>query len=135
MDRSPLWALIAGISQTFACALPAIAADASDCPNGTVRFGIESYDSAARFTPIYAKLGKLIGDKLGCKVEVLVATSYNAETEAMRNDKLDIGEFGPLIYVLAHQVAKAEAVAAFWHRRRRARYVLGKPRHLSGFRH
>jgi len=31
----------------------------------------------------------------------------------MRNSKLEIGEFGPLGYVLAHQVAKAEAVAAF----------------------
>src|SRR5207237_6043265 len=55
----------------------------------------------------------LIGEKLGCKVEVFIATSYNAEIEAMRNGKLDIGEFGPLGYVLAHQVAKAEAVAAF----------------------
>jgi phosphonate transport system substrate-binding protein len=44
---------------------------------------------------------------------VFVATSYNAEIEAMRNGKLEIGEFGPLGYVLAHQVAKAEAVAAF----------------------
>lgn len=40
-------------------------------------------------------------------------TGYNAEIEAMRNGKLEIGEFGPLGYVLAHQVAKAEAVAAF----------------------
>jgi phosphonate transport system substrate-binding protein len=31
----------------------------------------------------------------------------------MRNGKLEIGEFGPLGYVLAHEVAKAEAVAAF----------------------
>jgi phosphonate transport system substrate-binding protein len=63
--------------------------------------------------PIYERVGKLIGDKIGCKVEVFVATSYNAEIEAMRNGKLEIGEFGPLGYVLAHQVAKAEAVAAF----------------------
>ena len=31
----------------------------------------------------------------------------------MRNGKLEVGEFGPLGYVLAHQVAKAEAVATF----------------------
>jgi phosphonate transport system substrate-binding protein len=89
-------------------------ASADDCPNGgTVRFGIEPYDTAARLTPIYEKVGKLIGDKIGCKVEIYVATGYNAEIEAMRNGKLEIGEFGPLGYVLAHQVAKAEAVAAF----------------------
>ncbi len=91
---------------------PAIADDS--CPNGgTVRFGVEPYDTAARLVPIYEKVGKLIGDQVGCKVEVFVATGYNAEIEAMRNDKLEIGEFGPLGYVLAHQVAKAEAVAAF----------------------
>jgi len=90
---------------------PAIA---DQCPNGgTVRFGVEPYDTTARLVPIYEKIGKLIGDKLGCKVEVYVATGYNAEIEAMRNGKLELGEFGPLGYVLAHQVAKAEAVAAF----------------------
>jgi phosphonate transport system substrate-binding protein len=31
----------------------------------------------------------------------------------MRNGKLEIGEFGPLGYVLAHQVGDAQAVAAF----------------------
>ena len=36
-------------------AQPAIA---DDCPNGgTVRFGIEPYDTAARLTPIYEKIG------------------------------------------------------------------------------
>ena len=75
--------------------------------------------ASSRTTPrldwfqFYKKGGELIGEKLGCKVEVFVATSYNAEIEAMRNGKLEIGEFGPLGYVLAHQVAKAEAGAAF----------------------
>jgi phosphonate transport system substrate-binding protein len=89
-------------------------ARADDCPiGGTVRFGVEPYDTAARLVPIYEKIGKLISDKVGCKVEVFVATGYNAEIEAMRNGKLELAEFGPLGYVLAHQVAKAEAVAAF----------------------
>lgn len=110
MSRSYTWT--AGIFALALASHPALAA--GDCPeNGTVRFGVEPYDTAARLVPIYEKVGKLLGDKLGCKVEVFVATSYNAEIEAMRNGKLDIGEFGPLGYVLAHQVAKAEAVAAF----------------------
>src|SRR6516225_10670471 len=89
-------------------------ARADDCPSGgTVRFGVEPYDTAARLVPIYEKIGKLISDKVGCKVEVFVATGYNAEIEAMRNGKLELAELGPLGYVLAHQVAKAEAVAAF----------------------
>ncbi len=89
-------------------------ATADECPGGgSVRFGVEPYDTATRLVPIYEKIGKLISDKVGCKVEVFVATGYNAEIEAMRNGKLELGEFGPLGYVLAHQVAKAEAVAAF----------------------
>lgn len=91
---------------------PALAA--SDCPNdGVVRFGVEPYDTSAKLVPIYDHIGKLLSEKLGCQVQVFVTTNYNAEIEAMRNGKLEIGEFGPLGYVLAHQVAKAEAVAAF----------------------
>lgn len=87
---------------------------ATTCPNdGTVRFGVEPYESTARLLPVYTDLSNLIGKKIGCKVELYVATSYNAEIEAMRNGKLEIGEFGPLGYVLAHQVAHAEAVAGF----------------------
>jgi phosphonate transport system substrate-binding protein len=89
-------------------------ARADDCPaGGQIRFGVEPYDTAARLVPIYEKIGKLISDKVGCPVQVFVATGYNAEIEAMRNGKLELAEFGPLGYVLAHQVAKAEAVGAF----------------------
>jgi phosphonate transport system substrate-binding protein len=111
--RRDIWITAVGIALVALAGGSKMVA-AGDCPNGgTVRFGVEPYDTAARLVPIYQKVGELIGDKLGCKVEVFVATSYNAEIEAMRNGKLEIGEFGPLGYVLAHQVAKAEAVAAF----------------------
>src|SRR5690348_14771036 len=97
-----------------AAASPALAANATDCPNdGVVRFGVEPYDTAPKLVPIYEHIGKLLSEKINCEVKVFVTTNYNAEIEAMRNGKLEIGEFGPLGYVLAHQVAKAEAVAAF----------------------
>lgn len=86
----------------------------STCPNdGTVRFGVEPFEAAAQLVPVYTDIANLIGEKLGCKVQLYVATSYNAEIEAMRNKKLEFGQFGPLGYVLAHQVANAQAVAAF----------------------
>ena len=108
------WVTAGAIALALASGSSAMAVEPNDCPNGgKVRFGVEPYDTAARLVPIYQKVGELISEKLGCKVEVFVATSYNAEIEAMRNGKLEIGEFGPLGYVLAHQVAKAEAVAAF----------------------
>ncbi len=103
---------LAAVTTLAASAQPAFA---EDCPveGGIVRMGVEPFDTAPRLTPIYEKIGAMISEKLGCPVRVFVATNYNAEIEAMRNGKLEIGEFGPLGYVLAHQVAKAEAVAAF----------------------
>ena len=95
------------------CTAPASAADA-DCPNGgTVRMGVEPFDAVARLTPIFGKIGDILGKKIGCKVEVFITTNYSAEIEAMRNGRLELGEFGPLGYVLAHKVAGAEAVASY----------------------
>ena len=103
----------AAILATALVAGPAFAA-APDCPNnGEVRFGVEPYDTSAKLVPIYDHIGQLIAKKLDCEVRVFVTTNYNAEIEAMRNGKLEAGEFGPLGYVLAHEVAKAEAVAGF----------------------
>jgi phosphonate transport system substrate-binding protein len=103
-----------GVMAALLVASSAAAAAAADCPNnGTVRFGVEPYDTAPKLVPIYEHIGTLIGNKLGCNVHVFVTTNYNAEIEAMRSGKLDAGEFGPLGYVLAHQVAGAEAVATF----------------------
>ena len=108
------WAGLAGaFAITLATAPIAMAADAADCPNGgVVRFGVEPYDTSAKLVPIYDHIGKVLADKIGCQVQIFITTNYNAEIEAMRVGKLEIGEFGPLGYVLAHQVAKAEAVAA-----------------------
>jgi phosphonate transport system substrate-binding protein len=110
----PIAALLGAALAVLAATPAAFAANAADCPNdGVVRFGVEPYDTAARLVPIYQHVGKLISEKLGCDVQVFVTTNYNAEIEAMRNGKLELGEFGPLGYVLAHQVAHAQAVAAF----------------------
>src|SRR6516165_3187420 len=106
--------LLAASAFTSGVTSPGVAANAPDCPNGgVVRFGVEPYDTSAKLVPIYDHIAKAIADKLGCEVKVYITTTYNAEIEAMRVGKLEIGEFGPLGYVLAHQVAKAEAVAAF----------------------
>ena len=62
--------MLAGIVLALASAAPVMAAEPDDCPNGgTVRFGVEPYDTGARLAPIYKKIGELIGEKLGCKVE------------------------------------------------------------------
>jgi phosphate/phosphite/phosphonate ABC transporter binding protein len=119
MQKQPqrIRALAAGVAiaaAVVAMAPAARAANAADCPNdGVVRFGVEPFDTSTKLVPIYDHIGKLLGEKIGCEVKIYIATNYNAEIEAMRSGKLEIGEFGPLGYVLAHQIAKAQAVAAF----------------------
>jgi phosphonate transport system substrate-binding protein len=86
----------------------------SACPNnGTVRMGVEPYDDAAILVPVFQQLATALGKKLGCTIELTPTTNYTAEIEAMRNGKLELGEFGPLGYVLAHQIARAQAIATF----------------------
>ncbi|MBV8536439.1 MAG: hypothetical protein JO128_12650, partial [Alphaproteobacteria bacterium] len=58
----------AGIAAAITVGMPASAASA-DCPNGgTVRFGVEPYDTAPRLIPVYNEIAKMIGEKIGCKV-------------------------------------------------------------------
>jgi phosphonate transport system substrate-binding protein len=102
---------LAALGLAFAAsATPALAAN--DCPaGGSIRFGVEPFESSAVLVPMYNKIGALISAQVGCPVTIYIATSYNAEIEAMRAGKLEMGQFGPLGYVLAHQVADAQAVA------------------------
>ena len=49
--------------------------------------------------------------KTGLKVRPFVANDYNGVIEAMRSGKLDVAYLGPFSYVLASQLANAEAFA------------------------
>lgn len=107
-------AVLAAIAALAITALPASAAKQAACPNnGTVRFGVEPYDSGPKFEGAYKALTKALAKNLGCKVKLFVADNYTAEIEAMRANKLDIGEFGPLGYIFARKLAKATPVAVF----------------------
>jgi phosphonate transport system substrate-binding protein len=90
-----------------------VALAGNDCPGGVLRYGVIPTDASAAFVPLYHKVSHLISVKLGCPVDLEIGTSYTATIEAMRAGKLDAAEFGPLSYVLAHQVADAQAVATY----------------------
>ena len=95
-------------------AFPATAAKrASICPNGHVNFGVEPYDSGAKFTGAYKALTSDLSQNLGCPVSLIINDNYTAEVEAMKADKIDVGEFGPLGYIFAHSIADAQPVAVF----------------------
>ena len=55
-------------------------------------------------------LGQYLSQKTGYHVTPRVLTSYAAVTEGMTSNNVDIGWVGPLDYVIAHKINKAEAV-------------------------
>ena len=69
-------AAIAIAAVTAASPQPAMA---DNCPaGGTVRLGVEPYDTAARLVPIYEKMGKLISDKIGApRTAIGMTTQYH----------------------------------------------------------
>jgi phosphonate transport system substrate-binding protein len=83
------------------------------CPNGTLTFGVEPYDNASVLIPAYQALSADLGKALGCKVTLQIAESYVAEILAMKNGKLDMGEFGPAGFVFASEQANAVPLASF----------------------
>ncbi|HJZ62114.1 MAG TPA: phosphate/phosphite/phosphonate ABC transporter substrate-binding protein [Miltoncostaeaceae bacterium] len=105
--------LAAGAAIGVAAVGQAGAAGAANCPNGQVRFGIEPYEAPAKLTPAYTVLVKALQQKLGCPVKLTIVQSYAAEVVAMRNNKLDLAEFGPLGYVFASTQAKAQPLVSF----------------------
>jgi phosphonate transport system substrate-binding protein len=105
----------AAISLSSAAASPArhTATAAAACPANPVEFAVEPYDTGAALEKAYASLATDLGQKLGCPVKLQISDSYVAEIETMKAGKIQIGEFGPLGYVLAHSIADAQPVAAF----------------------
>ncbi len=83
------------------------------CPNGEIKFGIEPYEDPAKLKPAYDVLASALSTKLHCPVSVQVVEDYAAEVLAMRNGKLDLGQFGPLGYVFADAKAGAEPLVSF----------------------
>ncbi|MBV9603860.1 MAG: phosphate/phosphite/phosphonate ABC transporter substrate-binding protein [Solirubrobacterales bacterium] len=89
------------------------ASSGAGCPNGAVQFAVEPYDTGPALEAAYKSLASDLSAKLGCPVKLIISNTYVDEIETMRAGKIDMGEFGPLGYVLAHQIADAQPVAAF----------------------
>jgi phosphonate transport system substrate-binding protein len=105
---------IVAVWSTLALLATLSGAAAAECPEGGhVRFGIEPYEASTRLLPVYDSLSKLLAAKIGCPVDIFITPSYNAEIEAMRGGKLDVGEFGPLGYIFAHEIAGADVFATY----------------------
>lgn len=61
-------------------------------------------------------LKRYLEKALGKQVELVVTTDYSSMIEAMRHERIDLGYFGPLSYVLAKQKSHIEPFAAMIHK-------------------
>ena len=102
-------ALVAGV----AASTRTVRGTGNVCPNGSVNFGVEPYDSGSKFTAAYQSLTTVLAKELNCPVNLIITDNYTDEVEAMKAGKIDVGEFGPLGYIFAHTIADAQPVAVF----------------------
>ncbi|MGP9784237.1 phosphonate ABC transporter substrate-binding protein [Arthrobacter sp. MYb211] len=107
-----------GLVALSACGSPQTQSEAvtdvpAFCADGPLMFGIEPFEAPAKLEPAYGVLANALERELGCKVEMQVVEDYSAEVLAMRNGKLDLGQFGPVGYVFASEQAGAEPLVSF----------------------
>lgn len=109
---------VAGLTAAFGSASSiaigsASAASTAACPANPINFAVEPYDTGPALEKAYKSLAVDLGQKLGCQVKLIISDSYVAEIDSMAAGHIQIGEFGPLGYILANKLADAQPVAAF----------------------
>jgi len=75
-----------------------------------IRMGLIPADDAAEMLRNYEPLKQYLQGVIGIPVELRVTMDYNAAIEAMRAKHIEMAWFGPFSYVLAREVAGAEAI-------------------------
>lgn len=73
--------------------------------------GIIPAEDNAEMVRAFEPVAEYMGEDLGVETELYTATDYSGIVEAMRSGEVDVAWFGPLSYVLASELSKAEAVA------------------------
>ena len=76
-----------------------------------LRVGLIPSEDAQAMIRASQQVMEQLAAKTGMKVKPFVANDYNGVIEAMRSGKIDVAYFGPFSYVLASQLANAEAFA------------------------
>jgi len=75
-----------------------------------IRMGLIPADDAAEMIRSYEPVAEYLSEELGIPVEIQVTNDYTAAIEAMRGNHIDMAWFGPFSYVIAANVAEAEAI-------------------------
>lgn len=88
-----------------------------------VRVDLIPTQASDQFRAQIEKLGLLLSQESGLKVEMRIATDYAAVVEAMRFGKTDVAFLGPFTYVVANAQSGAQAFVT--------QSVKGKPHYYS----
>ena len=75
-----------------------------------LRMGLIPADDAEEMLRSYEPIGEYLSEYLGIPVEIQVTSDYTAAIEAMRAKHIDMAWFGPFSYIIAANVANAEAI-------------------------
>lgn len=75
-----------------------------------IRMGLIPADDAEEMLRNYEPVKQYLQKTMGVPVELRVTMDYNAAIEAMRAKHIEMAWFGPFSYVLAREVANAEAI-------------------------
>jgi len=75
-----------------------------------LKMGLIPADDAAEMLRNYEPIQEYLSEKLGIPVEIQVTSDYTAAIEAMRAKHIDMAWFGPFSYIIAANVAGAEAI-------------------------
>ena len=76
----------------------------------SLKMGLIPADDVQEMLRQYKNVTDYLSEKLGMPVEAEVTSDYTAAIEAMRAKHIDIAWFGPFSYILAHDIAGAEAI-------------------------
>src|SRR3989338_7218215 len=75
-----------------------------------LKMGLIPADDAEEMLRSYEPVKEYLSEKLGIPVEIQVTSDYTAAIEAMRGKHIDMAWFGPFSYIIAANVAGAEAI-------------------------
>ena len=75
-----------------------------------LKMGLIPADDAEEMIRDYEPVRAYLSEKLGMPVEIQVTSDYTAAIEAMRSKHIEMAWFGPFSYIIAKNVAGAEAI-------------------------
>lgn len=75
-----------------------------------IKMGLIPADDAAEMLQNYEPIKEYLSESLGIEVEIQVTSDYTAAIEAMRAKHIDMAWFGPFSYIIAANIADAQAI-------------------------